>query len=275
MNSFLHSSYRPYVRRLTNIRLPSRRSLLGRLGFNLIFRMFRLIYLVYFQIKGSRVNKRRASKIVSRKYKFIFFMIPKVATSSFLSLFLREPAMNFDAFRSRDPLAKIFPDPHEFELYYKFAFVRNPWARVVSCYVDKIHNVNKINKVMIIAKYPGLRPGMPFAEFVQWLCCEGGRDEFADPHWKSQCELLADEFGAILLDYVGRLENLEEDMERICDQTCIPRLAMPHKNTKSNAFEGNSKGKKNRSYKEYYTDKTRDLIAERYKKDIEVFGYVF
>jgi hypothetical protein len=169
----------------------------------------------------------------------------------------------------------LFPDRPESEQYYKFAFVRNPWARVVSCYNDKICNVDKINKVTIIAKYPSLRPDMSFADFVQWLCCEEGRDEYADPHWRSQHELLTDESGEIPLDYVGRLESLEEDMNRICDQTSIPKFSIPHSNPGSKHIESKPKTGRFQNYRDYYTNETRDLIEERYKKDIEEFGYAF
>ena len=237
--------------------------------------MFRLGYSAYFRFKGNRETKIGTGKIVSRKYKFILFMIPKVATSSFIFSFPEHSRMDFDAFPTQDSLVKLFLDEQESKHYYKFAFVRNPWARVVSCYNDKICDVNKINKITIIAKYPGLRPDMPFGEFVRWLCSEEGRDEYADRHWKSQYRLLTDDCGKVPFDYVGKLENLEEDMKRICDQISIPEFAIPHRNPGSKHIESRAKTEKFQNYRKYYTKETRNLIAERYKKDIEAFSYVF
>ena len=270
------SLYRNTLRTLTNIRLPPRHGRLGRLAFDGVLQAFRLCYAVYYRIKGSRKTKARVGKIISLEHKFVFFMIPKVATSSF-----RRWQAQFEAIRTRSPLSKVVTDQAERERYYRFAFVRNPWSRVVSCYNDKICNVNKINKITIMARYPGLTPNMSFPDFVDWLCSEEGQDAYADPHWRSQHDLLADESGKVRLDFVGRLENLQGDMDEVCERISIPKFKIPHRNRARNgqetgeAGENGESGREPRHYRDYYTNETRDLVAERYKKDLETFGYRF
>ena len=69
--------------------------------------------------------------------------------------------------------------------------------------------------------------------------------------------------GKVELDFIGRFENLENDYKYICQKIGLT-TKLPH-----------VRASKHKHYTEYYDDETREIIADRYAKDIEYFGYKF
>ena len=90
-------------------------------------------------------------------------------------------------------------------------------------------------------------------------------DEEADEHFRSQHTFLSNGNGALAVDFVGRYERLADDFKQVQERTGLPPLELPRLQAARRAAK----------YATYYTPRTRDLVARRYRRDIELFGYEF
>jgi hypothetical protein len=202
--------------------------------------------------------------IINHKYKFIFVHIQKTAGSSISNVL-----SNIDGTESI-----LYPhsfinaiDFEQYNEYFKFCFVRNPWDRLFSWYKmmlkKGVHND--------FSKYL-LENSRSFSEFLNLtdIIYETSRlewDEYAS-YPKSisfnQLDYITDNNGNVLVDFIGRFESLEEDYNKIMEKIGIPNLPLPHINQSSNG-----------DYKNFYTDKDIEKVYNMCKKDIDYFGYKF
>jgi len=136
------------------------------------------------------------------------------------------------------------------ESFYKFAVIRNSWEWVVSLYVyikrhDGHHQHERVKD-------------MAFAEYLDWCFVQNNRP------CQLQYKYITDDNGRIAVDCCCRFENLHEDFRQVCARINITNIDLPHLNKY-----------RNRHYSEYYTPRTRDLVHEYCREDIERFGFTF
>ncbi|MEY2545907.1 MAG: hypothetical protein QOG48_1024 [Verrucomicrobiota bacterium] len=141
---------------------------------------------------------------------------------------------------------------------FKFAFVRNPFDRLVSLYFHYQR-----------LKWPDVPDDMTFEKF-----CEAVTQTRIDPvglyntkglnRCNPQVDWLCDRKGRLRVDYVGRFENLEHDFAKVCARIGIRKPEMPHKNKTEHA-----------PYRDYYNAETRQMVGDFYRRDLEMFGYAF
>lgn len=157
--------------------------------------------------------------------------------------------------------------------YQSFAIVRNPWDWLVSWYVF----VRKTNvspdhgREWRHALYPIVKD-MSFESFVEWVTLEDGLSQLParkNSVYKNkapvlQRDWLSDVSGNIIVDQVGRFENLRDDAEKI-----LGPLGFDVR--KLRVVNSSNRG----GYQEYYSKRTRVLVENYFQEDIDMFGYHF
>jgi hypothetical protein len=155
--------------------------------------------------------------------------------------------------------------------YYSVVFVRNPYGRVLSVFLDKLAAGGQ-SRARTYGRCPGFgdnsREG--FLAFLEYLDSGGLHDNL---HWWPQSELLyqppAD------FSFIGRLERTVPDMRQILaaigqDPDLAVALDAPH------ALEAKRKQAVTAASSrvdDYYTDRGRDIVRQLYSADFDNFDY--
>ena len=172
------------------------------------------------------LSKWNKSPIVVRKFRLIFFYVPKVACEEFKKLFRRmegyedwatswnnppelyspdkplsrlphDPGINGLTYLTQLPLdeaIKILNDP----TYTKVIFLRDPMTRFLSAYLDKIRRHHPNAEIQKLS----------FEEFISKV--ERG---LKDDHWNPQSHFYDLDKWLPVMDFVGSFESLAEDTE--------------------------------------------------------------
>lgn len=151
--------------------------------------------------------------------------------------------------------------------YYTFAFVRHPYNRITSLYN---FTENKI-KQQRWRKYVRFTPNQGEKGIWEWPTSKAFLDSksFSEyirhpelkkgPSFKPQYSFVSDKNGKLIIDYIGKVENIEEDFRKICSKIEI-EFKLLHIN----------KSKKTRNIGSH---KDREYIAEVFSIDYKKFGY--
>ena len=151
--------------------------------------------------------------------------------------------------RMRDNLGKqLWSD------LFTFALVRNPWDRMVSLYQYR----------SLIGNIPN---ELGFREYIRELFKSRGRGLFKyHGFYYSNLDYISGENGEIIVNFVGKYETRDLDLQIIARKLGCPELGTLH-------LQSGKKG--NSQYNNYYDDETKRIVAEIYSKDIEFFNYTF
>ena len=227
--------------------------------------------------------------MICRDYNCLYVHIPKTAGQSIEQFFMGLLNLDWDQDREAlclqgndDPgcgtekLAHLSASEYvdcgylsekEFAGFFKFSFVRNPWSRILSEY-----------------RYRNYFHHLSFRDFVlNKLPKPGWDDKYR--HVMPQYDMLYNQQGELLVDFVGRFETLQQDFDRVCEQLGITESSLPHRNRSDKKSRGLKRKIKNYLYMngenrhqcmaDFYDDETRAVVAGYYSKDIEAFGYRF
>lgn len=156
----------------------------------------------------------------------------------------------------------------------RFSFVRNPYARAVSCWADKWQNRPLVAGDPFIDRYLALRtkidPALPagpdhalsFADFITFASAVAERR--IDSHLQAQHDILT--MPGIRLDFVGRIERFADDIAHVLDHVGA-----------TNGIRGDAVVPVNSSrhgpWEDYYTPALRERVYHAYERDFDLFQY--
>lgn len=222
--------------------------------------------------------------MISHKHKCIFIHIPKCAGTSFEKVLghfdnyeergrqdhrsvrmIQKPFSLFQAFSTfdntkdsvrrmrehfrtpRNPNNSLKVNSEQYESYFKFTVVRNPWHRTHSWYKN-------VKRDPVHQKNYGIPGEIDFTSFVTKFAGKG--------YLRPQTYWLKQFNGQINLDHLGHFETLADTFELINNKFNLQETSLPH------ALEG-----KGTSISQDLTDEASKFIASYYAEEIELFGY--
>ena len=205
--------------------------------------------------------------IISSLHKFIFVAIPKTGTHSVRQA-LRQHLGAHDIEQVGLFVKKQFPipelaklqhghlslqqvrpylRPEEWDSFFKFAFVRNPFDRFVSF-------------CAFITRAQGAFERDPKETMRRML----EQPPLHNILFQPQNGQVTGPDGNLLTNYVGRVEQMQQSYDEICETIGIPTAQLEQVNASSR-----------RDYREYYDQALIDGVAKLYARDLELFDYQF
>ena len=228
-------------------------------------RPFRLAkYLPGFPVPGP---------IVCERSRLVYYFIPKTGCTTIKSLILEAEArpvpdvteeIHVQADKLIIPKSTLNLQLSRYNGYLKFAFVRNPWARLVSCYLNKVVALRPGTFKEFSYRYPHVRfDRVSFTGFVRFVCRVP--DDLCEPHFKPQSAFFDDKD----VDFIGRFERFPDELAQVIERAELDQRFLKYCRMRK------MKSATGKPYTDHYTAETRRLVAEKYKDDIQRFGYRF
>ena len=192
---------------------------------------------------------------IFHSYKTVFIHIPKCGGSSVEKAFDINTRKN-DTFCSDTMFGEnsqhytydeiLCKSKKDVSKYFSFAFVRNPWSRLVSEYFWRRNILNTFKDCS-------------FLEFIKNIV-----PTHKGVHFKQQSEFILDSNDNILIDYIGKIETFDTDWAHVCN--------IINKDTRSLCKANRTSHK---HYTKYYNNESREIVATLYARDIKCFDYDF
>lgn len=183
--------------------------------------------------------------------------IPKAANSSVMTALAQfkrgHPVPSKEAKKLfRTPAALSPSEVARFDRLFKFAMVRNPYARTLSAYLDKVERKARMHD-----------RASRFEDFVTYLENDG---LYRNAHWAPQTALLL--LPPERFDFFGKVERYAEDWAQVLRglQGLEPGAASTP-GIFDNATGANDK------LARYYTPALAERVARLYRADFAAFGY--
>lgn len=212
-------------------------------------------------IKGKQIYH-----ILFREPKIVFTVIPKNANTSvkvsLLQTFYNKQVtiQNVTTFHSQT--LKIFDyidnqQVHSLEDYLKIVVTRNPFDRLVSGWKNKIKDLKRPRF--------GFTNACSFDDFIKIIYDTSEED--LNRHFIPQYRFVTYN-NQLINNYIIKMEELDFEwpklQELIKKEYNINLVDLPFLNFTNSG-----------NYKNYFSDKTKELVEDKFKKDLELFNYRF
>lgn len=213
---------------------------------------------------------------VSEKYRYMYLANLKVASSSILRV-LQLAEVDGDASRlpesphdragspipsysaAKTPLNEVI----ESEAFFKFTYVRNPYTRVLSAYLDKVLR-DPAERVRLLPSMGLAADSEPtFLEFLKAI--QAMRDSWRDIHWVTQSRLL--QINNINYNFIGRFESFATTFPVTLELLGIDAALLDKAGTPPNVTRASDR------LREFIGPKERDVIIGIYEADFVNFRY--
>lgn len=144
-----------------------------------------------------------------------------------------------------------------------FTFVKNPYTRLLSAYLDKVKRRLPDSEDIYRAANRQMTEEMPFEEFVEVLRAEVLAGHKVDKHFRPQFDQCGR--GRIRIDLVGRVETFDEDFLYISQKCHI-------ENNVSIDVRQHATGAED-LMDQFYTDSLAERVFNAFESDFHAFGY--
>ena len=205
--------------------------------------------------------------IINHKRLFIFVCVPKTSSTTLSKHFIKIDNLGVDKTWLKEkwhwPIKNIKRHYSHWPLnqYYKFAYHRNPWDRMISSWIEFTEE-----RGHLLTWSQGLKDEFnTFEDFVLNFRSSKWRKEI---HFQQTSWYTHDDDGNMMVDFIARYDNWHNDTKFIFEKIDLKMEDMEGKRWRQTNRE--------KDYKKYYTnDKMIDEVAQHFKSDIAIFGDKF
>ncbi len=231
---------------------------------------------------SQRLGKRQLNKLVhiSLKNKYIYLSVPKAANSTIKGIlqeveltgsYLKAPRRLHN--RATSPLIAPYQLPVDNFTsiinsgeFYKFTLVRNPFSRLLSCYLDRVKAKNSTVRKEILEKLnKDNNYQIQFEEFINVILDIDPQQ--MNIHYRPQTLLTC--FDLINFDEILKFEEFPENFSALLSKVCGDGIQFDlEKNLSPKRTNATDK------VNQYFDRHLKRKIAQKYQQDFTTFGYL-
>lgn len=208
------------------------------------------------RVAGDRYNPYTRENDLTRS---IFVHVPKTGGTSVARGV-------YGVWKSHYPLSRYAAfDAERYQRYFKFAFVRNPWDRLLSAYSHLSGSGQRLPPPEANWARANLSGFRDFEAFVMALRDSGTKRRITSyVVFRPQLSWLTlPGSSKVEVDFLGRFEQISSDYAVVAERLGVDS-ALPYTNKSRHP-----------SYRDAYSNEMRDIAGEVYSADISTFGYQF